>query len=586
MAFTTLQAKCEHPNIVPLLACYKYGEKYNLIFPKADSDLHKYFHESPKPEGDLEIFNLMKQISGLASALDKIHNCDISVDFGGRRVDLSQIGYHRDLKPKNILKKGNVFMISDFGLARFKRSTSRSEVEWELGESTYFAPECKRGAKVGRRADIWSLGCIFSEVVTFALLGKEGIKKFGEKRGRPADFGCDFMLDIFHDGKRLNPEATKWFKHLREVSGGSDFISSILYLVENMLSTVPEDRPEAKDVPPRFHDILLREQKRLGLTFKEATSVESDRSSLQSPISGSSQSISFFTSDTPPRDLRGIGDIPPSRILEGLRASRNSIINHPGFKPTDLQAIRKSVSRLSHSRERSFSEYDLKMPKARDEPRPPSTPMQRPSSSEPKVVVPTPKPLVYKVHGFLDGPGRRNSGKNPFEYLGKFDTVFLIDDSESMIPAWNSVAVALFRFLDLAIAYDPDGVDLHFMSSDVSLQNAKSATAVFTAFQDVQPHGSTFMDLKLEELLMGYVQRFKADREKTKRLNLIVITDGDISSFGSPETAIACCAQQLDSALAPSCQVGVQFVLIESKEEARRMFQDMDDNLGKRNDTR
>jgi Mg-chelatase subunit ChlD len=212
--------------------------------------------------------------------------------------------------------------------------------------------------------------------------------------------------------------------------------------------------------------------------------------------------------------------------------------------------------------------------------------MHRHTSSEPKPTVQTPTPLVYKVPGFLKGAGKRNSGKNPFDYLGQFDTVFLIDDSESMIPAWNSVALALWRFLELAIAYDPDGVDLHFMSSDVSLQNARSASVVFSAFQDVQPHGSTFMNLALEKLLMDYIQRFRGDRERTKRLNLIVITDGDILSFSSPEAAIATCAQALDSALAPSCQVGVQFVLIGSKEEARRTFQDIDDNLGERNATR
>jgi serine/threonine protein kinase len=75
---------------------------------------------------------------------------------------------HRDLKPCNILisEDGSTVKLADFGLARsfglpLKTYTHEVVTLW------YRAPEVMLGSRMYSLAiDIWSLGCIFFELIT------------------------------------------------------------------------------------------------------------------------------------------------------------------------------------------------------------------------------------------------------------------------------------------------------------------------------------------------------------------------------------------------------------------------------------
>src|SRR5207253_8627528 len=73
---------------------------------------------------------------------------------------------HRDLKPANIflLPSGQV-KILDFGLARLGHSemTGTGTI---LGTPNYMSPEQIRGARIDQRADIFSLGAVFYELLS------------------------------------------------------------------------------------------------------------------------------------------------------------------------------------------------------------------------------------------------------------------------------------------------------------------------------------------------------------------------------------------------------------------------------------
>ena len=81
---------------------------------------------------------------------------------------------HRDLKPANILlsssKKGQdsddfLVKLADFGFARYISKDFEEDImDTRCGTPVYVAPEVNEG-KYDSRADIYSVGCIFLELV-------------------------------------------------------------------------------------------------------------------------------------------------------------------------------------------------------------------------------------------------------------------------------------------------------------------------------------------------------------------------------------------------------------------------------------
>ena len=73
---------------------------------------------------------------------------------------------HRDLKPENIfiLDDGRV-KITDFGIARFVDKTV-TETGGIIGTPAYLAPEQINGEPGDEKSDIFSLGCVFYEMLT------------------------------------------------------------------------------------------------------------------------------------------------------------------------------------------------------------------------------------------------------------------------------------------------------------------------------------------------------------------------------------------------------------------------------------
>lgn len=73
---------------------------------------------------------------------------------------------HRDIKPQNIilLQNGNI-KVTDFGIARFSRSETRTLTEQAIGSVHYIAPEQAKGEYTDEKADIYSLGVVLYEML-------------------------------------------------------------------------------------------------------------------------------------------------------------------------------------------------------------------------------------------------------------------------------------------------------------------------------------------------------------------------------------------------------------------------------------
>eukprot|EP01132_Coremiostelium_polycephalum_P005171 gene5171-6438_t len=77
---------------------------------------------------------------------------------------------HRDLKSENIfIASNNSLKIGDFGLA-YKTTTLVTDTKGAVGTYVYSAPEVLENKIYDKSADIFSLGCIFYELITLRLL--------------------------------------------------------------------------------------------------------------------------------------------------------------------------------------------------------------------------------------------------------------------------------------------------------------------------------------------------------------------------------------------------------------------------------
>lgn len=150
---------------------------------------------------------LSKQCLGLVSGLSLIHNAVNEKSVSGKLIH----GRHGDLKPENILwfknhtdnhtDKGSfgTLKISDFGLARFHRTQSNPLFERVPVSRTYRAPEYEAAEMVSSSYDIWTLGCLLLEFVTWYLLGWKEVEEFANKRvaDEDRDDKRKFKEDVF-----------------------------------------------------------------------------------------------------------------------------------------------------------------------------------------------------------------------------------------------------------------------------------------------------------------------------------------------------------------------------------------------------
>ena len=144
-----LLKELQHENIVKLHDVIHTDKKLTLVFEFLDQDLKKLLDNSGEEGLDEKTVK-----SFLYQLLNGIAHCHKN------RV------LHRDLKPQNLLISGNgVLKLADFGLARafgipVKNYTHEVVTLW------YRAPDILMGSKkYSTSVDIWSVGCIFAELV-------------------------------------------------------------------------------------------------------------------------------------------------------------------------------------------------------------------------------------------------------------------------------------------------------------------------------------------------------------------------------------------------------------------------------------
>jgi uncharacterized protein YegL len=169
---------------------------------------------------------------------------------------------------------------------------------------------------------------------------------------------------------------------------------------------------------------------------------------------------------------------------------------------------------------------------------------------------------------------------DPYAFLKSFDTVFLIDDSGSMAGrSWKETGKALETITPICTQRDADGIDVYFLNHPDSTvyHNITHASTVVEIFQTVRPSGATPTGQRLNKILKPYLQRYAANPETTKPINIIVITDGEPSD--DVESPIIQAAKKLEKLDAPAWQVGIQFFQVGKEPGAREHLKQLDDGL-------
>lgn len=206
-----------------------------VVFELMESDLHQVI----KANDDLTPEHYQFFLYQLLRGLKYIHTANV---------------FHRDLKPKNILANADCKLkICDFGLARVAFNDTPTAIFWTDYVATrwYRAPELCGSffSKYTPAIDIWSIGCIFAELLTGKPLfpGKNVVHQL------------DLMTDLLGTpspeaiARVRNEKARRYLSSMRKkkaIPFSQKFPNAdplALRLLEKMLAFEPKDRPTAEE---------------------------------------------------------------------------------------------------------------------------------------------------------------------------------------------------------------------------------------------------------------------------------------------------------------------------------------------------
>ncbi|WP_312203104.1 Stk1 family PASTA domain-containing Ser/Thr kinase [Anaerospora hongkongensis] len=142
-------ARLSHPNIVNI---YDVGCDEDIYYIVMEYISGETLKERIQRAGQLSIESAVRIALEIAEALEHAHQNGL---------------VHCDIKPHNILTtKAGRIKVTDFGIAKAVTSATMTHTGTIIGSVHYFSPEQAKGAAVGAKSDIYSLGVVMYEMLT------------------------------------------------------------------------------------------------------------------------------------------------------------------------------------------------------------------------------------------------------------------------------------------------------------------------------------------------------------------------------------------------------------------------------------
>lgn len=228
IAEVAIMHKLRHHHIASCLFWTRELEHFSIVMlPVAEYDLRRFLEvnciQNRYPRAT--ITHLDNWFGCLISALTYAHNQSVE---------------HKDIKLSNILIKNDQPYLADFGSAADFSELEGSTMADDIfaGTPVYYAPEPRPW---GRAADVFALGCVFSEMLTVRY-GK-GLKEYREYRHTSHGYA-------FHSNL---PKVRGWMEDL----GERDEDEALGLVVEQTLKMIEADtskRPDASRVKRRLRN--------------------------------------------------------------------------------------------------------------------------------------------------------------------------------------------------------------------------------------------------------------------------------------------------------------------------------------------
>ena len=265
---STILSKLDHPNIIKFFEFFESKtpqQTFNIVTEYADGgDLSEKIKEQNKtPFKESDILDYFTQI---CLALKHIHEKKI---------------IHRDLKSGNVfLMKSGLVKLGDFGIAKtFKNTMDKAKTM--VGTPYYLSPEIIQGKPYDNKSDIWSLGVLLYEMMTFKM---------------PFEANTLPMLSMKIMRGNYTPPSSMYTKDLREI-------------VSKCLMVDPSRRPSIREIlkmpiiQNRIKNFLTEVEYKKEFTKTITKKYETKKKTI---IKNRENAISGITEETLPSEISGV----------------------------------------------------------------------------------------------------------------------------------------------------------------------------------------------------------------------------------------------------------------------------------------